>query len=182
MNRHQKAKAAGRCYDCAAPPLPGRSRCERHFLIASERSVRWRAANADRVKEHRRRSYEANKELVKERSRAWSKANRERKAALAVAWVQANPGKVLSIRLKRYGLDAEAYAAMLSEQKGGCAICGSKEPGGRGRFAVDHDHAAEANGQMVVRGLLCMSCNRGLGYFADDPQRLRAASDYLGRR
>jgi hypothetical protein len=61
-------------------------------------------------------------------------------------------------------------------QGGRCAICG-KVPRSR-RLAVDHDHKTGE-----VRGLLCASgdfgCNKGLGYFNDDPELLRRAYEYL---
>jgi hypothetical protein len=68
------------------------------------------------------------------------------------------------------------YDAMLAAQSGGCAICGTP-PSVDGRaLAVDHCHATG-----LVRGLLCRACNQGLGIFADDPQRLRKAANYLRR-
>lgn len=41
--------------------------------------------------------------------------------------------------------------------------------------------AAECHVSMRVRGVLCDSCNKGLGFFRDDPARLRAAIRYLKR-
>jgi len=69
----------------------------------------------------------------------------------------------------------EQYDAMLVAQGGGCAICGTKEPGRKkGVFAVDHDHITGK-----VRALLCTNCNIGIGNLGDDPVRLRTAADYL---
>lgn len=76
----------------------------------------------------------------------------------------------------KFGLSLADYAARLAAQGGGCAICGTDEPGGRwgASLHVDHDHATGE-----VRGLLCAACNVMLGNAGDDPARLRAAADYL---
>lgn len=59
----------------------------------------------------------------------------------------------------RYGITLEDYERILESQNGGCAICETTTPGGRGnRFHVDHNHETG-----VVRGLLCWTCNRRLG-------------------
>lgn len=71
----------------------------------------------------------------------------------------------------RYGITPEEYAARLAEQGGACAIC--KRVPDR-RLVVDHDHATQA-----VRALLCQPCNKGLGNFEDDTERMLAAISYL---
>lgn len=78
-----------------------------------------------------------------------------------------------------HGITPEQFEAMLAEQENCCAICGMEGwLGGRhpGSPHVDHDHRT---GQ--IRGLLCAACNLGLGRFNDDPERLRAAAEYLLR-
>ena len=83
-----------------------------------------------------------------------------------------------------YGLTPEAYEALLESQGGRCAICPAEEPGGRGRWHIDHDHACcdslPTCGE-CVRGLLCANCNRALGMFGDDPEVLKKALEYLTR-
>lgn len=78
-----------------------------------------------------------------------------------------------------YGLDEDAYDALLNEQGGRCAICGRAEQsahrtGTRFSLSIDHDHQSG-----VVRGLLCQRCNRAIGLLGDDPKLLEAAKAYL---
>ena len=86
----------------------------------------------------------------------------------------------LRLNLMRYGLTVEEYEARLAAQGGVCIICGMppKENGQRAasRLHVDHDHVTGAN-----RDLICNNCNRGLGYFKDDPALMRAAAEYIER-
>jgi hypothetical protein len=81
---------------------------------------------------------------------------------------------------KNYGLTVAEYEQMFDRQNGVCAICG-EPPAQEGwktvtRLHVDHDHNT---GQ--VRSLLCNNCNRALGYFQDNRELLRRATEYLDR-
>lgn len=84
-------------------------------------------------------------------------------------------------RLRRYGLTPEAFDAMLEEQDGACAICVTPFEDTRD-MRIDHDHACcpgRTTCGKCIRGILCHRCNSGLGYFNDDPARIRAAATYL---
>ena len=75
----------------------------------------------------------------------------------------------------QYGMTLKDYDTLYPKQGGQCAICGTDTPGGPGeRFRVDHNHDTGE-----VRGLLCNSCNRGLGYLKDSPTILSKALTYL---
>ncbi len=74
---------------------------------------------------------------------------------------------------KEYGISRAHWELILKAQDGKCKLCG-KVFGGKIKIHVDHNHETQ-----VVRGLLCHSCNIGLGHFGDDPERLRAAANYL---
>lgn len=99
----------------------------------------------------------------------FSDRNARRKANPATAAAVARRAK-----LKRlFGISPEQYEQMLADQRGVCAICARPSPDGR-RLHVDHCHDS-----LKVRGLLCHDCNRGLGIFKDDPDRLSSAAQYL---
>lgn len=79
-------------------------------------------------------------------------------------------------RLRYYRLTPDAFRALAAD---GCAICRSADD-----LHVDHDHKCcpstrRATCGKCIRGVLCGNCNRALGLFRDDVQRLQAAINYL---
>lgn len=73
----------------------------------------------------------------------------------------------------KYGMTLEEYEELLKQQNDVCAIC--KNPCSRSKtLSVDHCHKTDKN-----RGLLCNSCNNGLGFFKDTLEYLREAIKYL---
>jgi hypothetical protein len=78
-------------------------------------------------------------------------------------------------RFRNHGLGAETYRAMVEDNNDRCVICSEPESI-RENLSVDHDHVTG-----MIRGLLCHSCNVGLGHFRDNPELLRAAADYMER-
>lgn len=77
------------------------------------------------------------------------------------------------LRMK-YGLTLGEYDKLFAAQLGQCAVCGTGPSGDSPNFDVDHDHVTGK-----VRGLLCRSCNLGLGHFKDDPVLTQLATNYL---
>ena len=75
---------------------------------------------------------------------------------------------------KRWDMSEAEFRSRLKSQGGRCPIC-SKELRGRD---IHRDHCHTTGGW---RGLLCASCNKGLGLFGDDPERLMAAAFYLAK-
>ena len=73
--------------------------------------------------------------------------------------------------LSQYGITREEHDQMREGQSDKCAIC--KEAFTKAPH-VDHCHA-----EGHVRGLLCNSCNVGLGHFRDNPTILQQAINYL---
>lgn len=82
----------------------------------------------------------------------------------------------------KYGMTIGDYEHMVKLQKGVCAIC-SKPPAEGEVFHVDHDHSCcDSNKRTCgrcVRGLLCGPCNKGIGMFGDDIEKMKSAIQYL---
>lgn len=74
---------------------------------------------------------------------------------------------------RKYGISPEQRDEMIKQQDGNCAIC--EQALGESPHT---DHCHETN---VVRGILCINCNQGLGKFKDSTDRLNAAISYLAK-
>lgn len=74
---------------------------------------------------------------------------------------------------KKYGMTQSDYDKMLDEQNGVCFLCGRPPKDGK-RLVVDHSHETGR-----VRGLLCTTCNVGLGLLQDNSDLLKKAADYI---
>jgi len=79
-----------------------------------------------------------------------------------------------SYLIKTYGVTVNDYLIMLKDQNYQCAICSTPDPTPKKYFSVDHCHKTDK-----VRGLLCNTCNTGLGMFRDNELSLFKARNYL---
>ena len=93
-------------------------------------------------------------------------------------WYYKNQNKAKDTRLRKaYGFGLDEYNARLLAQENKCSLCDKEfTTGSFGPMSpvVDHCHQ---HGH--VRGILCNECNRGLGYFHDNPSALRRAAKYI---
>ena len=78
----------------------------------------------------------------------------------------------------KYGITIEQRQHMFEEQKGLCACCGTEISTDRkakqSQACVDHCHDTGD-----VRGLLCHSCNKGIGGLGDNLEGVMNAVKYL---
>lgn len=121
-----------------------------------EKAKKWKEANPDKIKAY----YENNKEHVNKKTKEWYEANID---------------KVKGLSLKRkFGITLLEYEKLLIKQNYSCAICKRNQNEFKIKLAVDHNHKTGD-----VRGLLCVSCNNGLGRFKDNKDLLSEAIKYL---
>jgi hypothetical protein len=97
-------------------------------------------------------------------------------------WRKLNPEKVriyrakdpwtLKKRTRRLGMTVEEFWNMYESQEGKCAIC--LQDIAAENSAIDHNHKTGK-----IRGILCKSCNRGIGLLKDSSEVLNRGSNYL---
>lgn len=96
-------------------------------------------------------------------------------------WYRSPVGKI-SLRKahlkQQYSITLDEYDELLEKQEHCCAICGIHSSmanlGGGNHLAVDHNHDT---GQ--IRGLLCATCNTGIGKFKESVATLQSAINYI---
>ena len=90
-------------------------------------------------------------------------------------YYQANKEKMEEYRLKyKFGITQDEYDLNLELQDDACKICKVDASEFTSKLAVDHCHTTGE-----LRGLLCPSCNTGLGQFRDNIEFLKEAIEYL---
>lgn len=121
------------------------------------------------------------KGCFKKDQRARFERDPERKRRAQRAYDEQHRERIKEARLLRnYGLTLAQFHELLDRQHGRCAVCRCPIDlyvGRKKAICVDHAH----DGTDRVRGLLCQSCNRGIGLLGDDIDRLQSAINYLRR-
>lgn len=96
-------------------------------------------------------------------------------------WKSKNPERSKEVyykaRLKHlYGISPDDVIEMRARQGGVCKICGSKPFTKRCKTELHIDHC-HVTGK--IRGLLCNTCNRVLGFLEDDYKIAMSMAEYL---
>lgn len=102
---------------------------------------------------------------------------REKKKKADKVYYQANREKIIArtrgtFMQRMYGVTQDVINELLKLQDNKCAICSENLI--VSNTHIDHDHSTS-----TVRGILCIRCNIGLGYFQDSPHKLKQAAKYL---
>lgn len=120
---------------------------------ACEKSMLYRQNNIEKVRENQRAARNKNPDAYKNKSLKYT-----------------------------FGITLDEYNELLEKQNYVCAVCNKPEkeihPQSKKIRNLNVDHCHETG---KIRGLLCNSCNRGIGLLRDDPNLLFAAIQYLKR-
>ena len=157
----------------------------------------YREKNKEKVAAYHRKYRKKNKEKIAARSKAYQqtearrlyitqyrKKNKEKIAAQVSGHYYKNKKHKMSIYRQRvYNITPEEYDTMLEEQNHKCKICSIKfNDNFNLETKTDYLHSPQldhCHTTKKVRGILCPSCNIGLGHFKDSPENITNAINYL---
>lgn len=109
-----------------------------------------------------------------------NQSKKEKHRIRSQRWRDNHPGYYLTTDrnrrlVKRYGITLEQKEAMIESQNGLCAICHNPFTK-TNKPCVDHCHETK-----VIRGILCIGCNRALGRLGDSIEKIENVLNYLKR-
>jgi hypothetical protein len=136
---------------------------------------------------NRRETYKPRRELEKLARANWIKKNkikhREYQKVKSREYYKLMPERKFFYYIKtQYNITKEEYIALLKKNNYECNICGIHQSKLKKRLILDHNHKCCDNSKpckKCIRGLLCDACNRGLGCFSDDTNKLSKAINYI---
>lgn len=158
-----KTSLDGLCFDCK--------------VCNYKRCIKYRHNNPDKIKQiakaYRLRNVQKHRNLAK----AWRINNPEKAKLLGIKFRMLNKKKVkeyaLKHKLNKYGINNIIFTRLKKLQKDKCCIC-KKKFNYKGDCCIDHNHSSKK-----VRGLLCFTCNAGIGLFKEDKKILFNAMSYI---
>ena len=170
----------------------GRKNSRKSYQLNREKKLeghrKWYLKNKDKIeykekiKKASRKSYLKNKEKVLVRGREREQTGKRKEDHKN--WALKNQEKVKAIRKKQYikhypkytlkhtyGITVEQFKSLLILQNNKCGIC---EKEFKKIPCIDHNHKTGK-----IRGVLCSSCNSGLGSLGDSPEIINRAINWL---
>lgn len=180
-----KTAKAERCWDChwdARRTIPTSKACTKCETEKPIDEFGWRVKENGHTAPYSwckacEKDYRAKRaEALRSDPVAWEASKARRRAQKGSGDPERRFWAAVRSSARMLGLDVEDVVVHIQRVGHLCEVCGhSPEPGER-RLALDHDHATGR-----FRGLLCSRCNFAIGMLRDDPERCRAAADYLER-
>jgi len=90
-------------------------------------------------------------------------------------WRDKFPRKHKDALLRRFrGTTIDEFEKLFESQGKKCGICESYDPSSKMGWLLDHCHKSTKN-----RGILCLYCNSGIGYFRDNIEIMQKAIEYI---
>lgn len=138
----------------------------------------WALRNPERIKERHQAWRESNREKTRAKNAAWRARNRTKINKIASLWQATKPAEFAERSARKRGCPwapgQMAYVRYLLQTQRICAVCDWPFYVGTRARCVDHDHKTG-----LVRGVVCGSCNSGIGHLGDDANRVLKAALYL---